>query len=91
MAACRSVTTFEGMQGWPMDSIVSLNIWRSSALSMVAGSAPSSCTPWLSRNPSLASCMDRVKPVCPPRVDSRLSGFSFSMIRLMVSTVSGSM
>ena len=37
-------------------------IWRSSALSMVSGEAPSSRTLWLSKKPSLASCMERVKP-----------------------------
>ena len=75
-------TTLEGMQGWPIFSMVSLKICRSSALSMVSGLAPSSRTPCSSRKPSLASCMDRVRPVWPPRVDSMLSGFSFSMMRL---------
>ena len=89
-ADSRSFTTLEGMQGSPIESIVSLNICRSSALSIVSGRAPRRRTPWLSRNPSLASCMDRVRPVCPPRVDKILSGFSFSMIRFTVSSVRGS-
>ena len=80
-----------GIQGWPMASMVSLKFCRSSALSMVSQVAPRSLTPWASRKPSLASCMDRVRPFWPPRVDSRLSGFSFRMMRWMVSRVSGSM
>ena len=58
---------------------------------MVSGLAPSKRTLFFSKNPLLASCMERVSPVCPPRVDKRLSGFSFSMIRSTVSSVSGSM
>ena len=38
-------TTLEAMHGSPIFSIVSLNIWRSSALAMVSGLAPSSLTP----------------------------------------------
>ena len=85
------VTTLDGMTGSPIASIVSLKHWRSSALSMVSGDAPRSVTLWLFKKPSLASSMDSVSPVCPPRVDRMLSGFSFSMILLTNSRVSGSM
>ena len=44
-----------------------------------------------SENPSLASCMERVSPVWPPRVERMASGRSFLMTRLTVSRVSGSM
>ena len=70
--------------------MVSLNIWRSSALSMVSGEAPSSRTLWLSKKPSLASCMERVRPVWPPKPERMLSGFSFSMMRFTVVRFRGS-
>ena len=90
-ASSMFVTTLDGITGWPISSIVSLKRCLSSALSMVSGLAPSSFTLYLSKNPLFASCMDSVSPVCPPRVDNRLSGLSFSMMRSMVSSVSGSM
>ena len=80
----------EGITGSPMDCIVSLNSWRSSALSMASALVPISRTPWACKKPSLSSCMASVRPVWPPRPASMLSGFSFSMMRLTVSTVSGS-
>ena len=73
-------TTLEGMQGSPIFSIVSLNACLSSALWIVSGFAPSSFTPFSSRKPSSASCMERVRPVCPPSVDKILSGFSILII-----------
>ena len=42
-------TTSDGMTGWWMASIVSLNCWRSSAFSIVSHLAPSSFTPCCSR------------------------------------------
>ena len=67
-----------------------LNACLSSALWIVSGSAPKSFTLWDSRNPSSASCIERVSPVCPPRVDKRLSGCSISII-LVVETVEDAM
>ena len=90
-ASSTSVTTLEGMQGWPMDSIVSLKLWRSSALSMHSGEEPRSFTPCEARKPSLASCMHSVSAVCPPRPERMESGFSVSMILLIVVSVNGSM
>ena len=40
---------------------------------------------------AFASCMESVRPVWPPKPERMLSGFSFSMMRLMVGSVSGSM
>ena len=91
MALSTSVTTVEGMTGWPMAIIVSLNICLSSALSIVSGSAPSRRTCILSRKPSFASCIESVRPFCPPSVLSRLSGRSFSMMRRSTGRLSGSM
>ena len=79
------------MQGSPMASIVSLNSCLSSALSIVSGLAPSRRTLWLSRKPDFASSMQSVSPVCPPREERMESGFSFSIIRSIVSGMSGSM
>ena len=90
-ASSTVVTTLEGMQGWLIFSMVSLKDWRSSALSMVSGLAPRSFTPFAARKPSFASCMERVKPVWPPRVERRLSGFSILIMRLTTSRVKGSM
>ena len=70
--------------------MVSLNSWRSSALSMVSGLAPSRRTPICSKKPSLANCMERVRPVWPPKVESRLSGRSFSIMRFITGRVKGS-
>ena len=89
-AVSTSSAMSEGITGSPMASMVSLNSWRSSALSMASTLVPISFTPWASRKPSLSSCMAMVRPVWPPSPASMLSGFSFSMMRLTVSTVSGS-
>ena len=51
---------------------------------------PMSRTPCSARKPLLCSSIARFRPVCPPRPASRLSGFSFSIIRSTVRRVSGS-
>ena len=84
------VAISDGTVGCPISSIVSLKSSLSSALSMASTFVPISLTPCSVRKPSFSSCMEMVSPVCPPRPARRLSGFSFSMILLSVSTVSGS-
>ena len=90
IAVSMSSAMSEGMTGSFISASVSLKRSLSSALSIVSGSAPSSVTFIFSKKPSLASCMERVSPVCPPSVESRLSGRSFSIILLTVVRVSGS-
>jgi len=85
------LTTLDSITGSPIDMSMSLNFCLSSALSIVSGSAPRSFTPFASRNPSLASCIDKVSPICPPSVGSMLSGFSFLIILLNTGRFSGSM
>ena len=85
-----NLTSQVTMQGSLMLSMVSLKSWRSSALSIVSGLAPSRRTPICSKKPSLANCMERVRPVWPPKVESRLSGRSFSIMRFITGRVKGS-
>ncbi len=89
-ASSTVVTISEGIHGWPIFSIVSLKSWRSSARSIVSGRAPSNRTLLAAKKPSLASCIERVRPVCPPKVERILSGFSFLIIRLSTGKVNGS-
>ena len=58
---------------------------------MVSGFIPKRRTPWLSKKPDLASCMDSVSPVCPPSPGSMPSGFSRAIMRSSVGIVNGSM
>ena len=92
LIACASVLAVrEGMVGWSMDFIASLKSCLSSLLSMASMFVPMSRTPRLSRKPLLCSSMARLRPVWPPSPASRLSGFSFSIMRSTVRRVSGSM
>ncbi len=80
----------EGTTGWSIFCIVSLKSSRSSALSMASRFTPMSSTPCSSKNPLFASLQPSVRPVCPPSDARMLSGFSFIIILLSVSSVSGS-
>ncbi len=75
----------------PASVIVRRNSSRSSARRIAAWSAPISSTPKRSRVPSSCSAIARLSAVCPPRVGSRASGRSFSMIRVTGPGSSGSM
>ena len=63
---------------------------RSSARRMESIFVPSSCTLYFSRMPFSSSSIARLRPVCPPREASRLSGRSRAMIFSSEPTVSGS-
>ena len=89
-AVSMSFAISEGTTGCPSFNIVSRKSCLSSALSIACASVPSRRTPILSRYPSFASCIEMVSPVWPPRPPKMLSGLSFSIMRLTVSSVSGS-
>ena len=80
----------EGMVGSPMAAMVSLKSSRSSALSMASAFVPMRRTLCRCKKPSLSSSIASVSPVWPPRPARRLSGCSFSMMRLTEVSVSGS-
>ena len=71
--------------------MASLKSWRSSLLRMASMFVPMRRTPCSRRKPDLCSSMARLRPVWPPRPASRLSGFSFSMMRSTVRRSRGSM
>ena len=75
----------------PSSFIVFLKAMRSSPRSMASTWTPITFTPNLSRMPSLCSAEVRLSADCPPRLGRMASGRSFSMIRVIISTVSGSM
>ncbi len=75
----------------PMLVIASLNFSLSSALSIAAGEAPMSSTPYFSRTPCRCRSSAQFSAVCPPIVGRIASGFSFSMIRSTTCQVIGSM
>ena len=76
--------------GSPIACVVSLNISRSSAFLIASRDVPNNSTLNFSKAPLCASCTAKFKPACPPRVASKPSGLSFSMIAVKKSTVSGS-
>ena len=81
----RSSTTSEGMHGLAdATPCVSLNCWRSSALSMDSGlECPAARTPYCVQEALLGQLpWPRFRPVWPPRVGRMASGCSFSMIRV---------
>ena len=71
--------------------MASLKATRSSPRSMASAWTPMIATPYLPSTPRLSSSAVRFRPVCPPRFGSRPSGFSFSMIWVIVWQFSGSM
>ena len=93
-AACSASSTVtaipEATTGWPIFSIALRKRSRSSAFLIASTSVPSRRTPCSSSHPFSESFIASVSPVCPPSPASRLSGFSFSMIRFSVSSFSGS-
>ncbi len=60
--------------------MVSLKAIRSSPRSMASTCTPMTLTPYFSSTPARASSEQRFSPDCPPRLGSRASGRSFSMI-----------
>ena len=91
LACGRLVMVTLGGSGSPMSSSICLNSSRSSAILMVSMEVPRVFTLYFSNTPASAKSTARLSPVWPPRVGSRPSGRSFSMMRLTISTVSGSM
>src|SRR5262249_45252228 len=67
-----------------------LNFWRSSALSMTSARAPIIWTPKRSSTPRRTRSMAVFRPVWPPRVGSRASGRSRSVILATTSAGGGS-
>ena len=76
--------------GWPICCIVFLKSSRSSALSIASRGVPKSRTPQRFSTPADASATAMFKPVWPPRVGSKPSGRSFSIMRVRKWGVNGS-
>jgi hypothetical protein len=76
--------------GRPASCMVRTNRRRSSARRMASRSAPIIRTPFSSRAPDSARATATLSPVWPPRVGSKASGRSRSMIARTASGVSGS-
>ena len=74
----------------PARSTTPLNSSRFSPSSMASMFAPISSTPKRSSTPSLSRAMAVFSAVWPPRVGSRASGRSFSMILATTAGVMGS-
>ncbi len=74
----------------PISSMASLKRSRSSAVAMASGLAPITSTPLASSTPRSDSAMVRLSAVWPPRVGSRASGRSRSMMAVRTSGSSGS-
>ena len=74
----------------PISIIACLNWSRSSAVAMASALAPMSSTPCSSSTPASTRAMARFSAVWPPRVGSRASGCSRSMIRVRISRSRGS-
>ena len=83
-------TVADSGTGSPMPTSSCLKSSRSSAARMASSGVPRTRTEWRSSTPASARAMARLRPVWPPRVASRPSGRSSSMIRSSTGTVSGS-
>jgi len=75
----------------PNSAIVRLKVSRSSPRSMTDWLIPIMRTPCSASTPARSSAVDRLRPVCPPRLGRRASGFASRMISVSRSRVSGSM
>ena len=75
----------------PISSMAVRNSERSSARRMASASAPIISTSQRSRMPLSLSSIARLRAVWPPRVGSRASGRSISMMRVSVGRSRGSM
>ena len=75
----------------PILVMASLNLKRSSALSMASGVAPISSTPCFSKTPLRHKSRAQLSAVCPPMVGKIASGFSLAIIFSTVCQVIGSM
>ena len=75
----------------PIAATISLKRSRFSPRSIASTLAPISSTPYLASVPSACSAMAAFSAVWPPRVGSRASGRSLSMIFVTNSGVIGSM
>ncbi len=90
--ACSTVVTVSPIQiSRPMLFIACWKRSRFSALSMTSASAPIISTPYFSRIPCSERSIARLSAVCPPRVGSNASGFSFAMIFSTMRHSNGSM
>ena len=74
----------------PISCMAALNLSRSSAVAMASALAPITSTPYWSRTPRSARVMVRLRAVWPPRVGSRASGRSRSMMAASTSGSNGS-
>ena len=74
----------------PILVIASLNLSRSSALSMASGVAPISSTLYFSNTPLCHRSSAQFSAVWPPMVGNIASGFSLAMIFSTVCQVMGS-
>ena len=74
----------------PIFSIALLKRLRSSAFFIDSSLAPIISTPFASSTPDSASATAVLRPVCPPMVGNKASGFSISMIFATASGVIGS-
>ena len=83
--------TFEREHSRPIFCMASLNLSRSSALSIASTEAPISSTPNWSSTPWRARSSAQLSAVWPPMVGSTASGRSFSMILATICQVIGSM
>ena len=75
----------------PIFVIASLNLERSSALSIASGVAPINSHLYFSSTPCLCKSNAQFNAVCPPIVGKIASGFSFAMMRSKICQVIGSM
>ncbi len=74
----------------PISSMAALKRSRSSAVAMASGLAPMTSTPLASSTPRSDRAMVRLSAVWPPRVGSRASGRSRSMMAVSTSGSRGS-
>ena len=90
MASSRDRANPEAGTSRPISSMAVLKRSRSSAVLMASALAPIISTPLASRTPRSKRAMARFRPVWPPRVGNRASGFSRSTMAVRVSASSGS-
>ena len=91
IASARSCAMPDAGTRRPISCIAILNCSRSSAVVMASAFAPISSTPYSSSTPASTRPIARFSAVWPPSVGSSASGRSRSMIRVRISTSSGSM
>ena len=74
----------------PMEFIASLNSSRFSAFDIASSLAPINSTLYSFKKPEFDISRETLRAVCPPIVGSNASGFSFSIIFFITSSVIGS-